>query len=171
MANSDILLLEAINGLGSEGDTVSVRAGYARNFLFPRKLAIPVNQGNRKQIESLRIAKEKRIAEELEASKSLAEKIGQINISIAVKTGDNGKMFGSVTNTDILTRLEEEGIKLQKKQLNVTQPIKDLGSHKIQVKLNSEIEAAFSLEIVSENQIIVESEVADATEDDSQDDA
>ena len=171
MANSDILLLEAINGLGSEGDTVSVRAGYARNFLFPRKLAIPVNQGNRKQIESLRIAKEKRIAEELEASKSLAEKIGQINISIAVKTGDNGKMFGSITNTDILTRLEEEGIKLQKKQLNVTQPIKDLGSHKIQVKLNSEIEAAFSLEIVSENPIIVESEVADATEDDSQDDA
>ena len=80
-------------------------------------------------------------------------------------------MFGSVTNTDILTRLEEEGIKLQKKQFNVTQPIKDLGSHKIQVKLNSEIEAAFSLEIVSENPIIVESEVADATEDDSQDDA
>jgi len=115
MANSDILLLEAIKGLGSEGDTVSVRAGYARNFLFPRKLAIPVNQGNRKQIESLKIAKEKRIAEELEASKSLAEKIGQVSISIAVKTGDNGKMFGSVTSTDILARLEEEGIQLEKK--------------------------------------------------------
>jgi large subunit ribosomal protein L9 len=171
MANSDILLLEAINGLGSEGDTVSVRAGYARNFLFPRKLAIPVNQGNRKQIESLRVAKEKRIAEELEASKSLAEKIEQINISIAVKTGDNGKMFGSVTSADILTRLEEEGIKLEKKQLNVTQPIKDLGSHKLQVKLSSEIEASFNLEIVSENPIIAESEVAEAAEDDSQGDS
>ena len=65
MANSDILLLEAIKGLGSEGDTV-MRAGYARNFLFPRKLAIPVNKGNRKQIESLKIAKEKRNKEELE---------------------------------------------------------------------------------------------------------
>ena len=171
MANSDILLLEAINGLGSEGDTVSVRAGYARNFLFPRKLAIPVNQGNRKQIESLRVAKEKRIAEELEASKSLAEKIEQINISIAVKTGDNGKMFGSVTSADILTRLEEEGIKLEKKQLNVTQPIKDLGSHKLQVKLSSEIEASFNLEIVSVNPIIAESEVAEAAEDDSQGDS
>ncbi len=171
MANSDILLLEAINGLGSEGDTVSVRAGYARNFLFPRKLAIPVNQGNRKQIESLKVAKEKRVAEELEASKSLAEKIEQTNISIAVKTGDNGKMFGSVTSADILTRLEEENVLLEKKQLNVAQPIKDLGSHKIQVKLNSEIEATFNLEIVSENPIIPESEVEEANEEDSQDDS
>ena len=171
MANSDILLLEAIKGLGSEGDTVSVRAGYARNFLFPRKLAIPVNQGNRKQIESLKIAKEKRIAEELEASKSLAEKIGQVSISIAVKTGDNGKMFGSVTSTDILARLEEEGIQLEKKQLNVAQPIKVLGSHKIQVKLNSEIEATFNLEIVSENPIIAESEAGASNEEDSQDDS
>jgi large subunit ribosomal protein L9 len=171
MANSDILLLEALKGLGSEGDTLSVRAGYARNFLFPRKLAIPVDQGNRKQIESLKIAKEKRIAEELEASKSLAEKIEQINISIAVKTGDNGKMFGSVTSADILTRLAEESIALEKKQLNVTQPIKDLGSHKIQVKLSSEIEATFNLEIVSENPIIAESEAEVANEEDSQDDS
>ena len=167
MANSDILLLEAIKGLGSEGDTVSVRAGYARNFLFPRKLAIPVNQGNRKQIESLKIAKEKRIAEELEASKSLAEKIGQVSISIAVKTGDNGKMFGSVTSTDILARLEEEGIQLEKKQLNVAQPIKDLGSHEIQAKLNSAIEATFNLEIVSENPIIAEIEAEATNEEDS----
>ena len=171
MANSDILLLEAIKGLGSEGDTVSVRAGYARNFLFPRKLAIPVNQGNRKQIESLKIAKEKRITEELEASKSLADKIEQLSISIAVKTGDNGKMFGSVTSTDILARLEEEGIKLEKKQLNVPQPIKDLGSHKIQVKLNSEIEATFNLEIVSENPIIADSEAKALNEEDSQDES
>lgn len=170
MANSDILLLEAIKGLGSEGDTVSVRAGYARNFLFPRKLAIPVNQGNRKQIESLKIAKEKRIAEELEASKSLAEKIRQVSISIAVKTGDNGKMFGSVTSTDILARLEEEGIQLEKKQLNVAQPIKDLGSHAIQVKLTAEIEATFNLEIVSENPIIADSEAEASNEEDSQDD-
>ena len=171
MANSDILLLQAIKGLGSEGDTVSVRAGYARNFLFPGKLAIPVNQGNRKQIESLKVAKEKRVAEELEALKSLAEKIEQTNISIVVKTGDNGKMFGSVTSADILTRLEEENTLLEKKQLNLAQSIKDLGSHKIQVKLNSEIEATFNLEIVSENPIIPESEAEKANEEDSQDDS
>ena len=171
MANSDILLLEAIKGLGSEGDTVSVRSGYARNFLFPRKLAIPVNKGNRKQIESLKIAKEKRIAEELEASKSLAEKITQLNISIAVKTGDNGKMFGSVTSADILNRLGEENVQLEKKQLNVVQPIKDLGSHDIKVKLNSEIDATFNLEIVSENPIITQSETEVFNEEDSQEDS
>ena len=171
MANSDILLLEAIKGLGSEGDTVSVRSGYARNFLFPRELAIPVDKGNRKQIESLKIAKEKRIAEELEASKSLAEKITQLNISIAVKTGDNGKMFGSVTSTDILHRLGEENIQLEKKQLNVVQPIKDLGSHDIKVKLNSEIDATFNLEIVSENPIITQSETEVFHEEDSQEDS
>ena len=115
MANSDILLLEAIKGLGSEGDTVSVRAGYARNFLFPRKLAIPINQGNRKQIESLKIAKEKRIVEELEASKSLAEKIGQVSISIAVKTGDNGKMFGSVTRYRYFSSFGRRGYSFREK--------------------------------------------------------
>ena len=98
-------------------------------------------------------------------------KIEQTNISIAVKTGDNGKMFGSVTSADILIRLEEENVLLEKKQLNVAQPIKDLGAHKIQVKLNSEIEASFNLEIVSENPIISESGVKEANEEDSQDDS
>ena len=74
----------------------------------------------------MKIAKEKRVAEELEASKSLAEKIGQVSISIAVKTGDNGKMFGSVTSADILARLEDEGIQLEKKQLNVLNQLKIL---------------------------------------------
>ena len=171
MANSDILLLEAIKGLGSEGDTVTVRAGYARNFLFPRKLAIPVNKGNRKQIESLKIAKEKRMKEELEVLKSLAEQIEKLSISIAVKTGDNGKMFGSVTSADILARLESEGINIDRKQLTVSQPIKDLGSNLINVKLTSEIIASFNLEIVSENPIIENSESDKSIEEDPQGDS
>ena len=114
------------------------------------------------------IAKEKRIAEELELSKSLAEKVKQLNISVAVKTGDSGKMFGSITSSDILKRLEEENIKLERKQLNVVQPIKELGSHSIEVKLNSEIRASFILEIVSENPIISEGEAKEVEKDDSQ---
>lgn len=153
MANSEVLLLEAIEGLGGEGDSVSVKAGYARNFLFPQKLAIPLNQGNRKQIEALRAAKEKRIAEELEASKTLAEKIAQLSLTVAVKTGDNGKMFGSVTSADILTLLKEKGFGVEKKHLNVAQPIKELGAHRIEVRLSAEILAEFNLEIVSENPI------------------
>ena len=153
MANTEVLLLEAIKGLGSEGDTVSVRAGYARNFLLPRKLATPINQANKKQIEALLLAKEKRIEKELEESKTLAEKIAQLSIVIAVKTGDNGKMFGSVTANDVLVQLSEQGVDIAKKQLSLDQPLKDLGLHTIQVKLASDIEVKFKLEIVSENPI------------------
>ena len=85
MANTEVLLLEAIKGLGSEGDAVSVRAGYARNFLLPRKLATPINQANKKQIEALLLAKEKRLEKELEASKTLAEKMAQLSIVVQLK--------------------------------------------------------------------------------------
>ena len=153
MANNEVLLLEAINGLGSEGDTVTVKAGYARNFLFPQKRAIPVNQGNRKQIDALQLAKDKRISEEAEAAKTLAEKISQLNLSISVKAGDNGKMFGSVTSSEILNLITEQGMVLEKKQLNVAQPIKELGTHTIEVRINSEVSVEFKLDIVSENPI------------------
>lgn len=153
MANSEVLLLEAVQGLGGEGDTVSVKAGYARNFLFPQKLAIPLSQGNRKQIEALRAAKEKRVLEEFEASKSLAEKIAQVSLTVAVKTGENGKMFGSVTSAEILSLLNEKGYGIEKKHLNIAQPIKELGTHRIEVRLSAEIVAEFNLEIVSENPI------------------
>lgn len=153
MANSEVLLLEAIQGLGSEGETVTVRAGYARNFLLPRNKALPINQANKKQVEALLVAKEKRIGKELEASRTLAEKIAQTSIAIAVKTGDSGKMFGAVTVSDILAKLSEQSIVLEKKQLGVSQPIKELGSHKISVKLGSEISVELQLEIVSENLI------------------
>lgn len=158
MANTEVLLLEAIKGLGSEGETVSVRAGYARNFLLPRKLATPINQANKKQIEALLQAREKRLEKELEESKTLAEKIAQLSIVVSVKTGDSGKMFGSVTANDILAKLSEQGLELDKKQLSLEQPIKDLGLHAIQVKLSADIEVAFKLEIVSENPISEPSE-------------
>ena len=119
----------------------------------------------------MKIAKEKRIKEELEVLKSLAEQIEKLSISIAVKTGDNGKMFGSVTSADILARLESEGINIDKKQLTVSQPIKDLGSNLINVKLTSEIIASFNLEIVSENPIIENSESDTSIEEDSQGDS
>lgn len=154
MANSEVLLLKAINGLGCEGDTVTVKAGYARNFLFPQKRAIPVDQGNRKQINALQLAKEKRIAQEVEDAKSLAEKISQLNLSISVKAGDNGKMFGSVTSSEILILLNEQGIVVEKKQLNVAQPIKELGTHTIEVRINTEVLAEFKLDVISENLIV-----------------
>ncbi len=165
MANSQVLLLQPIKGLGAEGDTVTVRAGYARNFLLPRKQALPITQANKKHVESLLKAREAREQKEFETARELGEKIGKISIAIAVKTGEGGKMFGAVTANDLIERLKEEGIELVKKQLGLAQPIKELGSHTAAIKLHADVEAELKFEVVSENPI-EEAAAEDASDED-----
>jgi len=165
MANSQVLLLQPINGLGAEGDTVTVRAGYARNFLLPRKQALPITQANKKHVESLLKAREAREQKEFENARELSEKIEKISIAIAVKTGEGGKMFGAVTANDLIERLKEEGVEFVKKQLGLAQPIKDLGSHSATIKLHADVEAELKFEVVSENPI-EEAATEDASEED-----
>ena len=160
MATNQVLLLQPIQGLGAEGDTVTVRAGYARNFLLPRKIALPITHANKKQMESLLKAREAREVQELNAARELAAKISDTTIAVAVKTGEGGKMYGAVTANDLIIRLKEEGIELVKKQLSLPAPVKDLGTHSIAVKLNSEVSSELKFEVVSENPIEV---VADDT--------
>jgi len=167
MATNQVLLLQPIKGLGAESDTVTVRAGYARNFLLPRKIALPITHANKKQMEALLKAREAREAKELDSAKELAERISKTSIALAVKTGEGGKMFGAVTANDLITRLAEEGIELAKKQLGLPAPIKELGSHVATVKLHAEVEAELKFEVVSENPI---EEAADETEDAAEDD-
>jgi large subunit ribosomal protein L9 len=144
MANNQVLLLQPINGLGAEGDTVTVRAGYARNFLLPRKLALPITQANKKHVDALLKAREAR---------ELSAKVEKTSIAIAVKTGEGGKMFGAVTANDVIERLKEEGIELTKKQLQISAPIKALGSHVASVKLHADVDTELKFEVVSENPI------------------
>ena len=153
MANSKVLLLQPIDGLGVEGDTVTVRAGYARNYLLPRKQALPITQANKKYVESLLKTRESREQKEIEAARALSEKIEKIHLAIAVKTGEGGKMFGAVTAGDLLERLKEEGIELAKKQLGLPQPVKELGSHLAHVKLRADVQVDLKFEVVSENPI------------------
>ena len=155
MATNQVLLLQPIQGLGAEGDTVTVRAGYARNFLLPRKIALPITHANKKQMESLLKAREAREVQELDAARELAAKISDTTIAVAVKTGEGGKMYGAVTANDLIIRLKEEGIELVKKQLSLPAPVKDLGTHTVAVKLNSEISSELKFEVVSENPIEV----------------
>ena len=166
MSNNQVLLLQPIKGLGAEGDTVTVRAGYARNFLLPRKLALPITQANKKHVESLLKAREAREQKEFEEARSLSEKITATSIAIAVKTGEGGKMFGAVTANDLIERLKEEGIELTKKQLSLPLPIKELGSHTAEVKLHPDVETELKFEVVSENPI---EEVADDASDEDED--
>ena len=167
MANNQVLLLQPINGLGAEGDTVTVKAGFARNFLLPRKLALPITQANKKRVESLLKAREAREQKEFEDSRALSERIEKIRIAIAVKTGEGGKMFGAVTAKDVLERLKKEGIELVKKQLLIASPIKELGSHTANIKLHADIETELKFEVVSENPI---EESADSKEEIDEDD-
>lgn len=153
MANAELLLLQPVENLGSEGDTVTVKTGYARNFLLPRGLAIPVTRANRKQIEALKDRAEKRRASELESAQQLAARLETIQIVFAVKTGPGGKMFGAVTAQDLVSRIAEEGVELDKKQVSLYTPVKSLGKHSTRVRLHEDVSLDFEFEVVSENPI------------------
>lgn len=150
----EVLLLKKLPKLGSEGERVHVRAGYFRNYLGPNKLAIAVGQANRKQIEALVAARERREKAEKEAAEAIAQKIASVRIVVSVKTGEKGKLFGSVTAPDILARLEEQGLTIERDQLKLLHPIKTLGQHQLTVQLHAEVEATFALEVVSENPVV-----------------
>ncbi len=153
MATVKVLLLNPVNHLGGEGESVSVKAGYARNFLLPKGWAIPVNRANRKQIESLQKAREIREAKELEHAHEMSKRLKQVSLAIAVKTGEEGKLFGSVTTLDIYNRIKEEGIELDKTQIRLPHPVKTLGKHTFKVKLHKDVMLEMALEVVSENPI------------------
>lgn len=153
MATTDVLLTQPVDNLGGEGDQVSVRAGYARNFLLPRKLALPVNRANKKYVEALQSRKAARQAKELEYAQGVLARLETLHIAIPVKTGEGGRMFGSVTSNDLIARLKEDGVELDKKQINLYTPVKTLGKHTTKVKLHSEVTFELEWEVVSENPI------------------
>jgi large subunit ribosomal protein L9 len=158
MANAELLLLQPVENLGNEGDTITVKTGYARNFLLPRGLASPVTRANRKQIESLKNRSEKRLAAELASAETLGAKLETFQIVFAVKTGPGGKMFGSVTSQDLVSRIAEEGVKLDKKQVSLYTPVKSLGKHSTRIRLHDDVSVDFEFEVVSENPIEEEGE-------------
>lgn len=150
MATSSILLLQKVENLGYEGDTVTVRAGYARNYLLPRKLAVPVTHANKKQIEALMKRREERKIKELEHARELARQIKEVQVLFTVKTGEQGKMFGAITAADLMKQFKEKGLHVEKKQIHLP-TVKDLGSHKAEIRLHSEVIFDFIFEVGSEN--------------------
>jgi large subunit ribosomal protein L9 len=151
MTIRNILLLKQVDNLGKEGETTQVKAGYANNFLFPRKLAILVNDANRKQIEALKKARAMRETKEHESATFIAEKLTALpKIAFSVKTGENGKMFGSISAHNLLERLAADGLVLDKKTVHF-EAIKTLGQHTVSIKLHPEVSLEFTFEVVSEN--------------------
>ncbi|MFH1500309.1 MAG: 50S ribosomal protein L9 [Verrucomicrobiota bacterium] len=153
MAHSEILLLKPVEGLGSEGDQVKVRAGYARNFLLPQNLAVPLTQSNRKQVESLKKRRAEREANELNGAQELAKKLEKTSIAFAVTTGEGGKMFGAITAADLHEKITEAGIELDRKKIHLFTPVKTLGKHEVKIKLHPEVSVELTFDVVSENPI------------------
>jgi len=153
MATTEILLVQHIHNLGSEGDVVKVRPGYARNYLLPQKKAVPLNLANKKRLDALKVARAARETEELQKSQEIALKLKEAKIAVAVKTGAGGKLFGSVTINHILEKLSEKGFIIDKKHIKSFSPIKELGISKVSVSLHNDVEAEIEVEVVSENPI------------------
>ena len=144
----EILLIENVAHLGARGDVVNVRDGYARNFLMPRKMAIPVTAGNKRQIELEKARVEKIRAKELADAKSLAEKLQAVSLSVARKAGDQGHLFGSVTNADVAELFKGKGFTLDRRDITVPH-IKDTGTYTVDIRLYSGVHAKVSLEVTA----------------------
>jgi large subunit ribosomal protein L9 len=154
MAHREILLLQPVENLGGEGDQVKVRAGYARNFLLPRKLAAPVTLANRKHVEALKQRRAGREAAELTGAQELAQQIAKVSIAFAVKTGEGGKMFGAITAADLHEKLTAAGVTLDKRKIHLHTPVKTLGKHEAKLKLHAEVSVDLAFDVVSENPIV-----------------
>ncbi len=153
MANTEVLLLQPVDGLGGEGDQVKVRAGYARNYLLPKGFAAPMTVANRKRVDALRKRRAEREASELNGAQELAKKLESVSVAFAVQTGEGGKMFGAITAADLHAKLVEAGVEIDKKKIHLHTPVKTLGSHTTKVKLHPEVSVEVSFDIVSENPI------------------
>ncbi|MDD2763680.1 MAG: 50S ribosomal protein L9 [Opitutaceae bacterium] len=154
MAHNEILLIKPVEGLGAEGDQVKVRAGYARNYLLPRAIAVPLTRSNRKQIEALKKHRAERESQELAGAREIAAKLEKTRVAFAVKTGEGGKMFGAVTASDIHEKLVQAGVELDKRKIQLHTPVKTLGQHTVKIKLHPEVSVDLNFDIVSENPIV-----------------
>ncbi|MDR0351436.1 MAG: 50S ribosomal protein L9 [Puniceicoccales bacterium] len=149
MATANILLLKKVEHLGAEGDSVTVKAGYARNYLLPNKIAVPVTRANRRQVEFLQKKRLDREASEVAQARSMADMIAGLSLIFTAKVGGNGKMFGSISGSDLLAKLSEYGVNLDKKMLHM-EPAKHVGKHIAKLKLHREVVMDLSFEVVPE---------------------
>ncbi len=146
----EVLLMDAVSGLGIEGDVVKVADGYARNYLFPKELASEVTEGKKRQIEKKRIERLELMKKEQSAAEVLAKKFENISCTLAVKTSESGKLFGSVTAVQVLENLAEQGITLERNQLKLDAPLHELGVFDVVISLHPEVETTLKVWIVEE---------------------
>ena len=144
----EILLIENVQNLGVRGDVVNVKDGYARNFLLPRKKALPVTAGNKRLIELEKERNLKMRAKELADAQAQAAKLEAIALTIAKKVGENGTLFGSVTNGDVADLLKAKGFELEKQSITVPH-VKTVGTYDVDIRLYSGVHAKLHVEVTA----------------------
>lgn len=146
----EIILIEEVPTLGTVGEQVTVKDGYARNYLLPKKMAIPASVKNQRRLEHEKRVAGFRLAKLKASSEQLRQRLANTSVTIARKVGEQDKLFGSVTTHDIERALADEGIQLDRRSLQLQDPIKALGVYQVPVKLHGELTAEIKVWVVAE---------------------
>ena len=147
----EVILRDHVENLGRRGDVVKVADGYARNYLLPRKLALPVNQGNRRQVEKERKIAETREAQEKVGAEALAAQLAEIECVLARRVGEQDVLYGSVTTTDIAHALQaQHQVDIDRRKIQLHEPIKQLGEFTVPVKIHREVTGSIKVRVVAE---------------------
>ena len=144
----EVILREHVENLGRRGDVVKVAEGYARNFLLPRKMALPVTEANRRWIERERRIVEAREASEKEAAEAVVSRLADVTLSFARRVGDSETLYGSVTAADIAEALAEKQVEVDKRKILLPEPLKQLGEFTVPVRLHREVTADLKVTVV-----------------------
>ena len=146
----EVILREHVDNLGKRGEIVKVADGFARNYLLPRKLALPATAGNRKHVERERKIMEGREAEEKGAAEAIATRLAAVEIAIARRVGDTEQLYGSVTASDIVDFLKSKGVEIDRRKLILPEPIKSIGEHDVPLKLHRDVTVPLKVKVVKE---------------------
>jgi len=144
----EVILREHVDNLGRRGDVVRVAEGYARHFLLPRKLALPVNENNKRQIDREKKLAEARDMEEKSAAEAIAGRLAQLEIEIPRRVGENDTLYGSVTSQDIAQALKDKGFEIDKRKVALADPLKALGETMVPVKIHRDVTAQIKVKVV-----------------------
>ena len=146
----EVILKEDVANLGHRGDVVKVADGYGRNFLLPRKLALQATQANKAVIEQMKAAAARRSATEKAQAEEVLAKLQLVVLSFTRKSGENGQLFGSVTSADIAGELEGKGFEVDRRKIQLSEPLKTVGDYTVAIKLHREVSAHIKVQVVAE---------------------
>jgi large subunit ribosomal protein L9 len=148
----ELILREDVPKLGRRGDVVEVKDGYGRNYLLPKKLAVLSTAGNRKMVEQIKASAVRREASEQSEAEQLAKMLAAVTVSVARKAGETGTLFGSVTSLDVAEALDKAGYQIDRRKIQLDDPIKQLGEYQVPVRLHREVTASVTVQVVAETQ-------------------